>query len=342
MIKTCVIGASGYTGIELAQLLSQHSEFELCALYVSANSADKNKQISELYGQFHGVLDHTLQPLEQSMLAQLAQQMDIIFLATPHQVSHDWAKPLTSGKAVVMDLSGAFRLKDQDCFANFYGFAHQQASLLAEAVYGLADWHQEKIQSARLVAVPGCYPTASLTALKPLQQAGLLDPDVRPVINATSGVSGAGRKASITNSFCEVSLQPYAVLAHRHTPEIEAWLGSKVIFTPHLGNFKRGILATVTAKLTSGTARQQVDNAYQQAYQQTPIVRLRHSWPKLQDVVNTPYCDLHWQFDPQSGYLVIASAIDNLLKGAASQALQCANIRFGFASHTGLVRGSEA
>lgn len=341
MIKTCVIGASGYTGIELALLLENHPDFQLCDLYVSTNSADKYRNISDLYGNLSGILDMPLKPLDESKLTELAQEMDIIFLATPHQASHDWAESLCRGKAVIMDLSGAFRIKDKACFAQFYGFPHQQAPLLKEAVYGLADWYPEQLKSAKLVAVPGCYPTASLTALKPLQQAGLLDPEVRPVINATSGVSGAGRKASMTNSFCEVSLQAYGVLGHRHTPEIEAWLGTQVIFTPHLGNFKRGILATVTAKVKAGTQPEDVDAAFQQAYQTTPIVRLKQSWPKLQDVVNSPFCDLHWKLDPQSGYLVIGSAIDNLLKGAASQALQCANIRFGLASHKGLLGSKQ-
>lgn len=339
MLKTCVIGASGYTGSELARLLALHSQFELSALYVSKNSQDAQKQISEIHPSLKGTVELELQPLKDETLEDLAKQMDAIFLATPHEASHDWMSKLCGQKAKVFDLSGAFRLKDTQVFANYYGFEHTQTELLEEAVYGLADWKKDKISTADLIAVPGCYPTAALTALKPLFEAGLLDPQHRPVINAVSGVSGAGRKAALGNSFCEVSLQAYGVLGHRHQPEIAAHLGTEVIFTPHLGNFKRGILATITVKLAVHADDQIIHNAYQNAYAGNPIVRRLPTWPKLDDVVNTAYCDLHWKFDAQSGYLVVSSAIDNLLKGAASQALQCANLRFGFASHSGLIAG---
>jgi N-acetyl-gamma-glutamyl-phosphate reductase len=141
----------------------------------------------------------------------------------------------------------------------------------------------------------------------------------------------------LNSSFTEVSLHAYGVLGHRHQPEIADYLGTDVIFTPHLGNFKRGILATITVKIATDVTEQQITDAYQQAYRGNLIVRLRNSWPKIDDVVGTPYCDLFWKFDKKTGYLVVASAIDNLLKGAASQAIQCANLRFGFESHKGLV-----
>ncbi|HCB17340.1 MAG TPA: N-acetyl-gamma-glutamyl-phosphate reductase, partial [Alteromonas sp.] len=147
------------------------------------------------------------------------------------------------------------------------------------------------------------------------------------------------RKANLGTSFYEVSLQAYGVLGHRHTPEIELHLGTPVIFTPHLGNFKRGILATVTVKLTSGTSQSTLDNLYSEVYGDQPVVRLRESFPKIDDVVHTPYCDLHWKVDEQSGYAVITSAIDNVMKGAASQAMQCANLALGFAATEGLING---
>lgn len=337
MIKTCIIGASGYTGAELAALLNQHSKFELCALYVSAQSQDANKQLGEIHGKLFGQLDLPLTPLGENTLSDLAENMGLIFLATPHEASHDWMSQLTGKHAVVMDLSGAFRLKNQQVFAEYYGFEHKQDTLLEQAVYGLADWYPEQIIKADLVAVPGCYPTASLSALKPLQDNKLLNSEHRPIINAVSGVTGAGRKAALSSSFNEVSLQAYGVLGHRHQPEISAYLGTEVIFTPHLGSFKRGILATITVKVNHDVNPEQIADAYQQAYQNNPLVRLRNSWPKLEDVVNSPYCDLFWKLDEDSGYLVITSAIDNLLKGAASQAVQCANLRFGFASHQDLL-----
>jgi len=338
MIKTCIIGASGYTGAELAALLNQHNKFALCALYVSAQSQDANKQLGEIHGRLFGQVDLPLTPLGEDTLIDLAEDMDLIFLATPHEASHDWMNQLSGKRAVIMDLSGAFRLKDQHTFAEYYGFKHQQDTLLKQAVYGLADWYPEQIKHANLVAVPGCYPTAALSALKPLQDNKLLNSQHRPIINAVSGITGAGRKAALNSSFSEVSLQAYAVLGHRHQPEISAYLGSEVIFTPHLGNFKRGILATITVKVNHGVDPEQINAAYQQAYQNNPIIRLRKSWPKIDDVVNSPYCDLFWKLDENSGYLVISSAIDNLLKGAASQAVQCANLRFGFASHQDLLR----
>ena len=341
MIKTCIIGASGYTGAELAALVHRHEQFELATLYVSTNSADAGKSLGDIHPQFFNVIDLPLQPIDEDNLSALSDRFDLIFLATPHEASHKWMNELCAEKngqkAVIMDLSGAFRIKDKNKFAEYYGFEHHADKLLEQAVYGLADWHQEQISSANLVAVPGCYPTASLTALKPLQQNALIDSTHFPIINAVSGVSGAGRKAALNNNFTEVSLQAYGVLGHRHQPEIAYYLGTDVIFTPHLGNFKRGILATITLKTAANVTNQQITEAYQQAYQGNPIVRLRNNWPKIDDVVGTPYCDLFWKFDPKTGYLIVTSAIDNLLKGAASQAMQCANLRFGFESHRGLV-----
>jgi N-acetyl-gamma-glutamyl-phosphate reductase len=342
MIKTCIIGASGYTGAELAALVHRHSQFELAALYVSTRSADAGKFLGDIHPQFFNSINLPLQPIDEGNLSALKDNFDLIFLATPHEASHKWMNELcdkeNGKKAVIIDLSGAFRIKDKIKFAEYYSFEHHADKLLAEAVYGLADWHQEQIKHADLVAVPGCYPTASLTALKPLQQNAIIDSTHFPIINAVSGVSGAGRKAALNSSFSEVSLQAYVVFGHRHQPEITDYLGTDVVFTPHLGNFKRGILATITVKTAAGVTEQQITDAYQQAYQGNPIVRLRNSWPKIDDVVGTPYCDLFWKLDSKTGYLVITSAIDNLLKGAATQAMQCANLRFGFASHLGLVK----
>lgn len=327
-LKCAVIGASGYTGVELAGMISQHPDMQLHSLYVSERSADANRLLSELYPRWSGLLDQPLIPLSQEKLYALKHQVDAIFLCTDHQVSHELVPLLCGDKATVFDLSGGYRLKDAQLYEQYYGFHHQQHALLQQAVYGLAEWHADAIRNANLVAVPGCYPTASLLALKPI--AALLAPQHAPVINAVSGVSGAGRKAKLSSSFCEVSLQAYGVLGHRHQPEIASQLGSDVIFTPHLGNFKRGILATIVAKLKPGITAADVEQAYLHAYAEQPAVRLRHpSWPSIQDVAETPFCDLSWKLDETSDYLVIASAIDNLLKGAASQAMQCANLRFG-------------
>lgn len=341
MIKACVIGASGYTGAELARLIAQHPDMTLSALYVSKNSQDANKSLADLHPYLHGQIEFPLIPLSDEVLPTLANTMDAIFLATPHEASHDWMQVLAYGNAKVFDLSGAFRIKDADIFEQFYGFAHQQPELLQHAQYGLAEWYPEQIKAAKIIAVPGCYPTASLIALKPLCENQLIDSTMFPIINAVSGVSGAGRKASMTNSFCEVSLQAYGVLGHRHQPEISSYLGTQVIFTPHLGNFKRGILATISVKVSDKVSAEDINQAYQSAYANKPAVRLLSHFPKLQDAINTPFCDLHWKLDQETGYAVIGSAIDNLLKGASSQAIQCANLAFSNKPYAGLIAGAN-
>lgn len=337
MYKVSIIGASGYTGAQLVQLVNQHPDMTLERVFVSQNSADAHKPISALHGNLSHCGRYVLEPITLDTLPELAETMDLVFLATPHEASHDWMPALSQGKARILDLSGAFRLPDIEVFEQFYGFPHQATECLAQAVYGLAEWNAKQIRDAKVVAVPGCYPTASLLALKPLYENGLLDERIRPIINATSGVSGAGRKASLTTSYCEVSLQAYGVLGHRHTPEIETHLGTQVIFTPHLGNFKRGILATITVKVPEGITAEQFEQAYSKAYANANCVRLLSQFPKLDDVVNTPFCDLHWKLDEKSGYAVVSSAIDNVMKGAASQAMQCANLTLGLQAHTGLI-----
>jgi N-acetyl-gamma-glutamyl-phosphate reductase len=236
--------------------------------------------------------------------------------------------------AVVFDLSGAFRLQNSDLYTQHYQFEHN-SHWLDKAVYGLAEHFSDPISIAELVAVPGCYPTASLTALLPVK--AFIDEQHLPIINAVSGVSGAGRKAAINTSFTEVSLQAYGVHSHRHQPEISSYLQREVIFTPHLGNFKRGILATITVRVKEGVTQADIDGVFAQAYTHSTIVRIVNTWPKVDDVAGLPYCDLYWQLDEHNGYLIIASALDNLLKGAATQAIQCANLRFGLATDAGLL-----
>ncbi|PTO81243.1 N-acetyl-gamma-glutamyl-phosphate reductase [Vibrio splendidus] len=334
MLKTTIIGASGYTGAELALMINRHPELTLSGLYVSANSVDAGKPIAALHGKLAGLIDMPVQPLTNP--EEVAKQSDVIFLATAHEVSHDLAPIFLENDCQVFDLSGAFRVKGENFYQEFYGFEHQHEQWLDKAAYGLAEWNEQEIKEAQLVAVAGCYPTASQLAIKPLVEAKLLDENQWPVINATSGVTGAGRKASMVNSFCEVSLQAYGVFNHRHQPEMAAHLGCDVIFTPHLGNFKRGILATITMKLADGVTKQQIQEAFEQAYQGKPAVRLlEETLPRIQDVEQTPFCDLGWKVQGQ--HIIVVSAIDNLLKGASSQAMQCLNLRYGFAPLTALV-----
>ncbi|CAH8224537.1 N-acetyl-gamma-glutamyl-phosphate reductase [Vibrio aestuarianus] len=333
MLKTTIIGASGYTGAELAYMVQKHPQLTLSGLYVSANSLDAGKPMAELHGKLAGVVDMSIKPLVDP--AKAASECDVVFLATAHEVSHDLAPIFLEQGCQVFDLSGAFRVQGDDFYTNYYGFEHKHAQWLEQAVYGLAEWNAEAIKQSQLIAVAGCYPTASQLAIKPLVEAGLLDSKQWPVINAISGVTGAGRKASLTNSFCEVSLQPYGVFTHRHQPEIATHLGCEVIFTPHLGNFKRGILATITMKLAHGVSEQQVIEAFELAYANKPAVRIKQTLPRIQDVEFTPFCDLGWRV--QGEHIIVVSAIDNLLKGASSQAMQCLNIHYGFSELTALV-----
>ena len=237
-------------------------------------------------------------------------------------------------------MSGAYRLADPADYPKHYGFEHAAPECLKRAVYALAEFvDPEKLRAADLVSLPGCYPTASQLALKPLIDAGLLDPAVKPVIDAVSGVSGAGRKAKLTSAFCEVSLSAYGVFTHRHRPEIEEHLGRRVIFTPHLGCFKRGILATITTRLAPAAqgekAREKIAAAYASAYTGKPLVRLRDTLPKLDDVTYLPFCDIGFTTDGED--VVIVSVIDNLMKGAAAQAVQVMNLKFGFSETTALL-----
>lgn len=330
-IHCALLGGSGYSGVELAWLLHNHPHFRLTHAFSSG--ASKAESLAALYPALLGRLDITLQPWQPSLIDLLADQVQVVFLALPHEASAEVAPALVAAGLVVIDLSGAFRLHDPALHLATYGFPQPQQG---QAVpYGLAEYCQLD-GTEMLIAVPGCYPTAASLALKPIMP--LLQPTCVPIINAVSGVSGAGRKAQLHTSFCQVSLQAYGIASHRHQPEIAQAVGREVLFVPHLGNFKRGILATIYVQLASNVAAAAVDEAYQQAYGSQPLVRLRTQPPALQDVVGTPYCDLYWQLSTIAGQqqLIISAAIDNLLKGAAGQALQMANLRFGFASDCGL------
>lgn len=334
MLNTLIVGASGYAGAELVTYLNRHPHMNITALTVSAQSSDAGKLISDLHPQLKGIVDMPLQAM--SDISEFSEGVDVVFLATAHEVSHDLAPQFLAAGCVVIDLSGAFRVNDAEFYQRYYGFTHQHPELLEKAVYGLAEWHSDKLKETNLISVPGCYPTASQLALKPLIDAGLLDLNQWPVINATSGVSGAGRKAAISSSFCEVSLQPYGIFTHRHQPEIATHLGTQVIFTPHLGNFPRGILATITCRLNAGVTQQQVADVFNQAYQDKPMVRLYDKGvPALKNVVGLPFCDIG--FAVQDQHLIVVATEDNLLKGASAQAVQCLNIRFGFAETQSLI-----
>lgn len=335
--KVAVVGASGYAGAELVGLLCKHDHVEISHLVVSENSSSEGKLFSELHGRFKGVCDLSLKAFSQAWFDQYAADLDVVFFATPHNFSADWAQAFLDANVKVFDLSGGFRLKDANDYPKYYGFEHADTNALAKAIYGLAEWQHDDIANTNLVAVPGCYPTASLLCLKPITSNNLQQENSLVVVNGISGVSGAGRNASLATNFNEVSLKPYNILQHRHQPEISQESHVSVIFNPHLAPYKRGLLSTVTLQLKVGVTSEQVNQAFEDAYGDTPLVRIVNSWPEIGNVAYTPFADVHWQVDEDKQVVVVSCAIDNVLKGASSQAIQCFNISLGLVSEYSLI-----
>lgn len=331
-MKVAVVGASGYAGAELIGLLCKHDKISLHHLLVSENSTSCGKTFSELHPLWLGICDAPLQSFSLNWFNNFASSIDAVFFATPHEFSAIWAQAFIEKGIKVFDLSGGFRLKNAKDYPQYYGFEHQDVNFLAQAQYGLAEWQEQDIVNANLIAVPGCYPTASLLSLKPITMNHLHIENSLIVVNGISGVTGAGRKASLATSFNEVSLTAYNILQHRHQPEISQEAHAEVIFNPHLAPYKRGLLVTVTLQLKSEVTSDQVDQVYNDAYRNKPLVRITPIWPKIDNVAHTPFADIHWQYDSHKQILVVSCAIDNLLKGAASQAVQCANISLGLPS----------
>ena len=335
--KVAVIGASGYAGAELVGLLCQHDKVSIQHLVVSENSTSCGQKFSDLHGRWQGICDVPLQSFSQEWFDNSVANLDAVFFATPHEFSAQWAQSFVEAGVKVFDLSGGFRLKNAEDYPTFYGFEHANSQALAKAKYGLAEWQADDIVDTDLIAVPGCYPTASLLALKPITCNNLHIENSLIVVNGISGVTGAGRNASLATNFNEVSLTPYNILQHRHQPEISQEANAQVIFNPHLAPYKRGLLATVTLQLKAEVTASQVEQAFTQAYQDKPLVRLVNAWPKVGNVAHTPFADVHWQVDEEKQVVVVSCAIDNLLKGASSQALQCFNISLGLDSHYSLL-----
>ncbi|MDX1706034.1 N-acetyl-gamma-glutamyl-phosphate reductase [Pseudidiomarina sp.] len=328
-IPCAIFGASGYSGVELIWLLHNHPDFDV--RYGFSSGARRAEPVSQLYPQLTDRIDLTLQPWHPDLLGEVAEQVQVCFLALPHEASAELAPKLTAAGLIVFDLSGAFRLRDETVHKSAYGFSRPQPD--QSIPYGLAEWTTLAGTEA-LIAVPGCYPTAAALALLPVLP--FITDACTPIVNAVSGVSGAGRKAAAHTSFCEVSLQAYGVGTHRHQPEIAQAIGRPVLFVPHLANFRRGILATIYVEVAGEITSAQIDDAFNEAYAQWPLVRLRAAPPAISDVAGTPFCDIHWQLHGRQ--LVLCVAIDNLLKGAAGQAVQLANQYFGLAPAAGLTK----
>lgn len=342
MKRIAVIGAGGYSGAELVELLVGHPGVEVVGLFGSARRESEGgpSSYAKVFPRFRGVMDLPLRATSPDAVASV--NPDAIFLATPHEASMELAGALLEKipQSVVLDLSAAFRFKDAGVYPAYYGGPHEHPELLARAVYGLPEINRDAIRTASLIGVPGCYPTSAILALKPLVDAGAIGSG-RVIIDSCSGVSGAGRSLTQKSLFCEVSYQPYGVFAHRHQPEIEAYAGTPVVFTPHLGCWDRGIVSTIHVELAEGWDESRVRETLSRAYANEPFVRLceKGEWPSVLDVTRTNFCDIG--LAARDGHLILVSAIDNLTKGAAGQAVQCMNIRLGMDETAGLL-GSNA
>jgi len=335
-----VVGATGYVGAELVALLARHPGVALSALFSGSGGAAR--PFASLHRSLAGRSGPEVRPLDVDALLEAAP--DAVFLATPHETSAelvplllDWEPSLR-----IVDLSGSFRLAHADDYRGWYGFAHPRPELLAEAVYGLTEWNGEALAAARIVANPGCYPTSVLLGLKPL--ATLLDPDAAVICDCKSGVSGAGKRTELAYSFAELygNLKAYGAGTHRHEPEMRQQLGlpadAPFVFVPHLLPAVRGILSTLHVAFGRAVAAEELEEAFAEAYGRCPLIDVcpAGSLPELNSVVGTPRAGIGFSLLPGSRRAVVVTVIDNLLKGAASQAVQNLNRMFGYDEAAGL------
>ena len=339
MIKVGIIGSTGYAGAELVRLLLAHPQ---ATIVWYGSRSYKDKAYADVYQNMFRLVDDKC--LDDDIDA-LSEEADVIFTATPQGYCASIMSEELLKKTKIIDLSADFRLKDVNVYEKWYGITHAAPSFIEEAVYGLCELKREQIPGARIVANPGCYTTCSILTLYPLLKEGLVDPS-SVIIDAKSGTSGAGRGAKVNNLFCEVNenMKAYGVTTHRHTPEIEQLLseaaGEDIVlsFTPHLVPMNRGILATCYASLKKGVSAAQVKEAYERAYAGEYFVRLRGEGdlPETRWVEGSNFADIGWRIDERTGRIIAVGAIDNLVKGAAGQAVQNMNLLFGLPENTGL------
>lgn len=354
-IRAAVAGARGYVGRELVAWLARHPRVRVTHLFSSGQKESEavpleaaHPGLRALRGQDGRALPSAIQPLEPGGLT--LEEADVAFLATPHEASARIVPKLLSSGMRVVDLSGAFRLKDPAGYPRWYGFEHPAArTVIEEAVYGLPELNRGALADARLVANPGCYATAAILALAPLASAGWIENSAGIICDAKSGATGAGRAPSEKLHFAEVNenCRAYGLFNHRHVPEILQALNfaeSDFTFTPHLAPVNRGILATVYVRLAGRAARGkaklgEVVELFRKFYAASPLIRVLEpaALPEIQWVAHTPYADLGFALDEPSGRLIVISALDNLVKGAAGQAIQNMNLMFGLGEETGLV-----
>ena len=339
MIKAGIIGATGYAGGELARLLLQREDVQI--LWYGSRSYVGQKYAS-VYPNLFQIVEDSCQD---DSLKELADRADVVFTATPQGFCASIIEEEILSKVKVIDLSADFRIKDQAVYEKWYKLEHKSPQFLEEAVYGLPEVNREKIREARLIANPGCFPTCSFLAVYPLVKEGLVDPNTL-IIDAKSGTSGAGRGAKMDNLYCEVneSIKAYGVGTHRHTPEIEEQLSYAagkpvtISFTPHLVPMNRGILVTAYASLNGKVTEEEARAAYEKYYQNEYFVRLLEpgAVPQTRWVEGSNFADVNFKIDPRTNRVVMMGAIDNMVKGAAGQAIQNMNLMFGLPEQTGL------
>ena len=339
MIKAGIIGATGYAGGELVRLLLAHPQAEI-VWYGSRSYIDQ--KYADVYRNMFELVDASC--MDDNMEA-LAKKADVIFTATPQGLCASLVNDEILSGTKIVDLSADFRLKDVAVYEKWYGITHAAPQYLPEAVYGLCEINREAVKGARLVANPGCYPTCSTLSVYPLIKEGLIEPSTL-IIDAKSGTSGAGRGAKVNNLFCEVNenIKAYGVASHRHTPEIEEQLslaaGGPVLlnFTPHLVPMNRGILITAYASLKKDVSYEEVKAAYDKYYEKEQFVRVldKDVCPQTKWVEGSNYVDVNFKIDPRTKRIIMMGAMDNLVKGAAGQAVQNMNLLFGFDEAEGL------
>ena len=345
-IPVAIVGASGYTGMELVSYLLSHPKAELVSLLSAPRESGRasesaGRPYGEIAPRFRNRVALSVTPWSLNELR--ARGAQGVFLATPHEVSLTLVPELLAGGFRVVDLSGAFRLQDAAAYPTWYGFPHTAPEGLKQAVYGLPELFRAQLGGATCVANPGCYATAAALALAPVVRSGQLHASLPLIVDAKSGVSGAGRTPTATTHFCEAhdDLHAYGVTSHRHTPEIRQTLGTeRVLFTPHLVPMNRGIFVTCYAQLRAAVAMDEVRGWFHRAYAKEHFIRLGdESLPAVRNVAYTNYCDIGWRLDSATGMLIVCAAIDNLGKGAAGQAVQNFNAMFQMHEALGLERG---
>ena len=339
MIRVGIIGSTGYAGGELVRLLMNHKEAEI-KWYGSRSYVDK--KYADVYQNFFQIVDDKC--MDDNMEA-LANEVDVIFTATPQGLCASLVNEDILNKVKIVDLSADFRMKDVATYEKWYGIEHKSPEFIKEAVYGLCEINREDIKNARLIANPGCYPTCSTLSIYPLAKEGLIDMST-VIIDAKSGTSGAGRGAKVDNLYCEVNenIKAYGVANHRHTPEIEEQLsyasGEEVYlnFTPHLVPMNRGILITAYATLKKEVTYEEVKAIYDKYYADEKFVRVleKDVCPQTKWVEGSNYVDVNFKIDPRTKRIIMMGAMDNLVKGAAGQAVQNMNLMFGLKESEGL------